>query len=104
MIHKEFLPLQEKVEMYFKVDFKTRFNIFANAFMKKYNVPNKYCWCTICKVSTLDEDRFAFIRRYQTTLSSTPYYERIIYDRKGEVIEAQMLDDETKGDLKIAEK
>ncbi|CAI2381276.1 unnamed protein product [Moneuplotes crassus] len=103
MIRKEFLPLQEKVEMYFKVEFKTSFPKFASAFLKKYNVPNKYCWCTICQVSDLDEDRFAFVRRYQTTLSRKPYFERVIYNRKSRAIEAQMLEDQDT-EIKIAER
>ena len=37
-------------------------------------------------------------------MSSNPYYERIIYDRKGQIIEAQMMDDESIEDPKIAEK
>ena len=104
MIHKEFIPLQEKVEMYFKVNFKHKFEIFANAFMKKYNTPNSMSLTTIWKVSQIDDDKFAFVRRYDTIISSTPFYERVIYDRKNEKIEAVMMDDESEGNPMIAEK
>lgn len=83
--------MQEKVEMYFKVNFAHKFTVFANAFMKKYNDPNSWVLTTICRVSQLDDDRFAFVRRYDSTMSSNPYYERIIYDRKNKVIEGKFM-------------
>jgi hypothetical protein len=104
MIHKDFTPLQEKVEMYMKVDFKHQFGVFANAFLKKYNCPNSWVLITICKVSHLDDNRFAFIRRYDSVISSVPYYERIVYDRENKLIEASMMEEgDAKSYPKIAE-
>ena len=104
MISRDFIPMQEKVEMYFKVNFAYKFSVFANAFMKKYNDPNGWVVTTICKVSQLDDDRFAFVRRYDSTMSSNPYYERIIYDRENKLIEASMLDDENMDNPRMAER
>ena len=60
--------------------FTEKFYLFALAFMKKYNEKNKFSTCTICQVSTIDENRFGFVRRYENTLTSAPLYEQVIYD------------------------
>ena len=101
MLNKEFIPLQEKVEMYLKHDFKHKFNLFANAFMKKYNTPSSWVYITICECKQIDKDKFAFIRRYENPFTSTPTYERIVYDRQNQLIDASMFDDNHKD--KIAE-
>ena len=73
--------------------FTEKFYTFALAFMKKYNEKNKFSTCTICQVSTIDENRFGFVWRYENTLTSAPLYEQVIYDRANKTIEARMLDD-----------
>ena len=103
MLTRDIIPMQEKVEMYFKYNFTSGFSVFANAFMKKYNSPNSYSLTTMSQCKQLDDDRFAFVRRYDNIISSEPYYERVIYDRKNKLIEAWMLDDEDLDKPRIAE-
>ena len=86
-------PLQDKVELYIKHHFTNSFQIFAYAFMKKYNQKSSFNTCTIHSMGTIDEHRFGFIRRYDNMLTSDPVYEQVIYDRKKQSIEAHMLDD-----------
>ena len=86
-------PLQDKVELYLKHHFTNSFQVFAPAFMKKYNEKSRYNTCTIHSIGTIDEDRFAFIRRYDNIMTSTPLYEQVIYDRKAKSIEAHMIDE-----------
>ena len=102
MIYQEFFPLQEKVEMYMNHRFAHKFNIFVHAFMKKYNDPNSWVFTTIWKWTQLDDDRFAFVRRYDSKFSSQPTFERIIINRKDNSVEACMLDDNFTD--KVAEK
>ena len=57
---------------------------------------------TMSKWTQLDDDRIAFVRRYDSKFSSLPIYERIILNRKDKTVEECILDDQFKD--KIAEK
>ena len=61
--------------------FKHTFTDVVSAFMLKYNDSNKFCTTTICHVEQIDENTFAFVRRLENCMSSTPIYERIVVDR-----------------------
>jgi hypothetical protein len=41
----------------------------------------------------LDEERFEIIRRFENIITPKPYYERVIYDRKEQVVAMFMLDE-----------
>ena len=61
--------------------YKWQFNQIVSAFIKKYNEKNMFCVTTICHVEQIDEDKFAFVRRLENSMSSQPLYERIVIDR-----------------------
>jgi nitrate reductase NapAB chaperone NapD len=54
----------------------------ANAFLLKYNIENKFVICTIAKTTQLDENKFEIVRRLENIMSSSPIYERIIFNRE----------------------
>lgn len=74
-------PFQQKATMTMNHVFKHTFEDVVSAFMLKYNGSNKFCTTTICHVEQIDENRFAFVRRLENVMSSTPIYERIVVDR-----------------------
>lgn len=67
--------------MHFTHAYKWKFDQIAAAFLRKYNQKSRYSTVTICHVEQLDEDRFAFVRRIENTMSAT-LYERIVVDRR----------------------
>ena len=75
-------PFQQKATMQMNHVFKNSFEDVVAAFMRKYNGSNKFCTTTICHVEQIDADKFAFVRRLENVMSSTPIYERIVLDRK----------------------
>lgn len=76
-----FLPIQSAVQLHMHHLYQYKFAEVANAFLLKYNFENRFCYTTIASSKMLDEDRFEIVRRMENTLSSTPVYERIIFNR-----------------------
>lgn len=61
--------------------FHFNFADVARAFLLKYNIDNKFCTTTIASSRMIDNDRFEIVRRMENVMSSTPVYERIIFNR-----------------------
>ena len=77
--------------------FKNTFHDVCNAFILKYNGSNKFCTTTICHVEQIDEDSFAFVRRLENVMSSTPLYERIVVNRKDMELKGYTFENKTDG-------
>jgi len=76
-------PLHETAQMHLQNIYKNcQFLHVVQAFMQKYNKPNKFVTTTICHVEQLDAERFQFVRRMEITFMSQPIYEKIIVDRR----------------------
>ena len=82
MFSSKVAPFQQKATMHMQHIFKHTFNDVCAAFLLKYNGSNKWCTTTICHVEQINDDQFAFVRRLENVMSSTPLYERIVIDRK----------------------
>ena len=82
MFSEKAAPFQQKATMKMNHVFKSTFEDVVSAFLRKYNESNKFCTTTICHVEQIDADKFAFVRRLENCMSSTPIYERIVLDRK----------------------
>ena len=81
MFSEKVSPFQLKATMEMNHVFKNTFEDVVTAFVLKYNGSNKWCETTICHIEQIDADKFAFVRRLESSMSSTPLYERIVVDR-----------------------
>lgn len=77
-----FLPISSAVQLHLTHNYAHHFHEVANAFLLKYNFENRFCYTTIASSQQLDEDRFEIVRRMENSLSSTPVFERIIFNRQ----------------------
>lgn len=80
-------PQQETPSMNLTHSYQFAFNQIVSAFIKKYNEKSKFCTTTICYVEQIDSDSFAFVRRLENTMSSTPLFEKIVINRKDQTLQ-----------------
>jgi hypothetical protein len=93
----DFKPICDAVQMTLSHTYSHAFHEVANAFLLKYNFENRFCFTTIASSKQLDDDRFEIVRRMENTMSSTPVYERIIFNRRDQEVNGFTFEtDETK--------
>ena len=76
------VPVKPYPDLHLNHQYNFKFKEVARAFIKKYNIENKFCYTTIASVRHLDEDRFEIVRRMENVMSPKPVFESIIFDRK----------------------